>query len=288
MEKYSHEIINDDTRLQLNFMLTESNNYYSPLHWHGHLEIIFIQKGKMAVYINDRKYMLKENDMLVVGSKELHSTRTWGDTDYLLLQIPIEYLSRVLNQVPLIQFQEYFPSITGNSSSKNSSSRNDSQSELYHCLLALAETYKNKEDGYLLHFSSVVYEFLYLLYKNHSRRISPQVKERENHNFERMEVIIAYVKAHYKEDISLNDAAKLVNLSPEHFCRLFKKHTGQTFLAYVNAVRLIHFHQELLATDYSINELMERSGITNYKVFIRLFKETYGTTPGKLRTSRLV
>ncbi len=217
--------------------------------------------------------MLKENDMLVVGSKELHSTRTWGETDYLLLQIPTEYLSRVLNQVPLLQFQEYFPSIT----------RNDSQSGLCHCLLALAETYLNKEDGYLLHFSSVVYEFLYLLYKNHSHRISPQAKERENHNFERMEVIIAYVKANYKEDISLNDAAKLINVSPEHFCRLFKKHTGQTFLEYVNAIRLIHFHQELLSTDYNINELMERSGITNYKVFIRSFKETYGTTPGKLR-----
>ena len=273
MEKYSHEIINDDTRLQLNFMLTKSDNYYSPLHWHGHLEIIYIQKGKMAAYINDRKYMLKENDMLVVGSKELHSTRTWGETDYLLLQIPTEYLSRVLNQVPLLQFQEYFPSIT----------RNDSQSGLCHCLLALAETYLNKEDGYLLHFSSVVYEFLYLLYKNHSHRISPQAKERENHNFERMEVIIAYVKANYKEDISLNDAAKLIYVSPEHFCRLFKKHTGQTFLEYVNAIRLIHFHQELLSTDYNINELMERSGITNYKVFIRSFKETYGTTPGKLR-----
>ncbi len=278
MEKYSHEIINDDTRLQLYFLLTKSDNHYSPLHWHGHLEIIFIQKGKMAAYINDRKYMLKENDMLVVGSRELHSTRTWGETDYLLLQIPTDYLSRVLNQVPLIQFQEYFPSITMNAS----------QSRLYHCLLALAETYREKEDGYLLHFSSVVYEFLYLLYKNHSHRISPQTKERENHNFERMELIISYVKTHYKEEISLNDVAKLINVSPEYFCRLFKKHTGQTFLAYVNAVRLIHFHQELLATDYSINELMERSGITNYKVFIRSFKETYGTTPGKLRACRLI
>ena len=275
MEKYSHEIINDDTRLQLNFMLTKSDNYYSPLHWHGHLEIIYIQKGKMAAYINDRKYMLKENDMLVVGSKELHSTRTWGETDYLLLQIPTEYLSRVLNQVPLLQFQEYFPSIT----------RNDSQSGLCHCLLALAETYLNKEDGYLLHFSSVVYEFLYLLYKNHSHRISPQAKERENHNFERMEVIIAYVKANYKEDISLNDAAKLINVSPEHFCRLFKKHTGQTFSEYVNAVRLLHFYQDLVQTDYSITDLMEQNGIHNYKVFMRLFKETYHMTPGRLRKS---
>lgn len=273
MEKYSHEIINDDTRLQLYFLLTKSDNHYSPLHWHGHLEIIFIQKGKMAAYINGRKYMLKENDMLVVGSRELHSTRTWGETDYLLLQIPTDYLSRVLNQVPLIQFQEYFPSIT----------MNTSQSRLYHCLLAMAETYREKEDGYLLHFSSVVYEFLYLLYKNHSYRISPQTKKRENHNFERIDIIIAYVKTHYKEEISLNHMAQLINVSPEYFCRLFKKHTGQTFFEYVNAVRLIHFHQELLTTDYSINELMERSGITNYKVFIRTFKETYGTTPGKLR-----
>ena len=274
MNNYSHEIINDDTRLQLHFLPVRSDNDYSPLHWHGHLEIIFIEKGEMAAYINDRKYLLKENDMLVVGSRELHSTRIWKKTSYLLLQIPTDYLSRVLNNVSLIQFQEYFPS----------DQMNAARSQLCDCLLSLAKTYNEKEDGYLLHFSSVVYEFLYLLYRNYSRRISPQARDRENHNFERMEEIIQYVKTHYKEEISLSDAAKLIDVSPEYFCRLFKKHTGQTFLEYVNAVRMIHFHQELLTTDYSINELMERSGITNYKVFIRTFKETYKTTPGKLRS----
>lgn len=273
MNQYSHEIINDDTRLQLHFLLLTSNNYYSPLHWHGHLEIIFIQKGCMSAYISDRKYTLKKNDLLVVGSRELHSTRTWGGTDYLLLQIPTDYLSRVLSNVSLIQFQEYFPAIT----------MNDAQKQLHSCLLELVKTYTEKEDGYLLHFSSVVYEFLYILYRNHSRRISPETREKDNRNFERMEEIIQYVKNHYKQEISLNDAAKLINVSPEYFCRLFKKHTGQTFLEYVNAVRLIHFHRELLSTDYSITDLMARNGITNYKVFIRTFKETYGTTPGKLR-----
>lgn len=274
MNNYSHEIINDDTRLQLRFLPITSDNDYSPLHWHGHLEIIFIQKGEMAAYINDRKYILKENDMLVIGSRELHSTRMRKKTSYLLLQIPTDYLSRALSNVSLIQFQEYFPS----------DHMDASQMQLCSCLLSLAKTYNEKEDGYLLHFSSVVYEFLYLLYRNYSRRISPQARERENHNFERMEEIIQYVKAHYKEEISLSNAAKLIGVSPEYFCRLFKKHTGQTFLEYVNAVRMIHFHQDLLTTDYSINELMERSGITNYKVFIRTFKETYKTTPGKLRS----
>lgn len=273
MNHYSHEIINDDTRLQLHFLLVNSNNNYSPLHWHGHLEIIFIQTGYMTAYISDRKYTLRKNDMLVVGSRELHSTRTWGETNYLLLQIPTDYLSRVLSNVSLIQFQEYFPAIT----------MNTPQRQLCGCLLELVKTYTEKEDGYLLHFSSVVYEFLYILYRNYSSRISLQTREKENRNFERMEEIIQYVKTHYKQEISLNEAAQLINVSPEYFCRLFKKHTGQTFLEYVNAVRLIHFHRELFSTDYSITELMARNGITNYKVFIRTFKDTYGTTPGKLR-----
>lgn len=273
MNNYSHEIINDDTRLQLHFLLLNSDNYYSPLHWHGHLEIIFIRRGHMSACINDQKYTLQKNDMLVVGSRELHSTRTWGETDYLLLQIPTDYLSRVLSNVSLIQFQEYFPAVTTNAA----------QHKLRDCLFELVKTYTEKEDGYLLHFSSVVYEFLYLLYRDHSHKITPEIKEKENRNFERMEEIIQYVKTHYKQEISLNDAAELIHVSPEYFCRLFKKHTGQTFMEYLNAVRLIHFHKELFSTDYSITDLMARNGLTNYKVFIRSFKDTYGTTPGKLR-----
>lgn len=95
--------------------------------------------------------------------------------------------------------------------------------------------------------------------------------------------MLHYVKSNYKKDISLNEVAGLLNVSPEYFCRLFKKQTGQTFLEYLNAVRLLHFHQDLLDTDYSINDLLTRNGITNYKVFMRAFKDTYGTTPGRIR-----
>ena len=70
---------------------------------------------------------------------------------------------------------------------------------------------------------------------------------------------------------------------PEYFCRLFKKYTGQTFLTYVNQIRLQYFHSDLLQTDESITYLMNKNGITNYKVFLRSFKEAYGMPPGQLR-----
>lgn len=270
---FKHEIIDDDTRLQLHFDLLHVNSEYFPLHWHGHLEIIFILKGQMSACINDRRYRLEKDDMLVINPKELHSTNTYDDTSYLLLQIPYDYLSRALTNVSLLQFQEFFPSL----------SQGEAFQALRNLLSELVETYSKQENGYLFHFSSLVYEFLFILYKKFSRQVSRETKEKENRNFERIEEIIQYVKTHYRKDISLKEASGLINISPEYFCRLFKSHTGQTFLEYLNAVRMIHFYQELLQTDYSITDLMERNGISNYKIFIRAFKSAYGTTPKKLR-----
>lgn len=273
--QYEHEIINDDNRLQLFFRPIYSSDNYSPLHWHSHLEILFILKGYMTVFINERKYILKKGDMVVIGPRDLHSTRTISKVNYILLQIPYDYLTRALSHASLIQFQTYFPSAESNPGEK----------QLCDCLFQLLDTYEKQEDGYQLYFSSVVYQFLFLLYRNYSRKITRETLEKENRNFEKIEEIIQYVKINYRREITLTEAAQLLNISPEYFCRLFKKHTGQTFLEYVNTIRMGHFYHDLTQTNYSINELMERNGITNYKVFMRMFKAAYKTTPGKLRKS---
>lgn len=273
MQTYEHEIIHDDSSLQLLFRPMHCENGYSPLHWHSHLEIIFLLSGYITAFVNDKKYNLKKDDMLIINPRELHSTKAYGDAEYVLLQIPYDFLSRSLDQVSLLQFQSYFPTITTNTVQK----------EMRDCLFSLLQIFEEKEDGYQLAFSSRIYHFLHLLYKNYSRRISRQVREKESRTFERIEETIQYVKANYQKNISLSDITTLLNVSPEYFCRLFKKHTGQTFLEYVNAIRMIHFYQDLIHTDYSITDLLTRNGITNYKVFIRMFKETYKTTPHKLR-----
>ena len=170
MNNYAHQIISDDSRLQLSFMLISSSNASFPLHWHSHLEIMLIRKGYMTAFIGEQKYTLKKGDLLVINSRELHSTKTWGETQYLLLQIPYDYLSRAVGGISLIRFQEYFPSITMNST----------QEQLCSCLFELAKIYTEKEDGYLLRFSSVVYEFLYILYRNYAHKLSKEAKEKEN------------------------------------------------------------------------------------------------------------
>ncbi len=63
---------------------------------------------------------------------------------------------------------------------------------------------------------------------------------------------------------------------------------GVTFLEYVNQVRINHIHEELLATEDSITDILEHNGFTNYKVFSRMFKAQFGMTPRELRNARKI
>ena len=96
-----------------------------------------------------------------------------------------------------------------------------------------------------------------------------------------------WVKLHYPEPLSLETAADSLALSKEYFCRLFKKYTGQTFLEYLNDVRTMHLYEDLQNSDETITVLMEKNGLSNYKIFMRTFKKLYGSTPQKMRSSRI-
>ena len=115
---------------------------------------------------------------------------------------------------------------------------------------------------------SAVYRLLYFLY---TEGIGSEEDTETAHgtlrDLERMKLCMEFVREHYGERISLADAAGLLAITPEHFCRLFRKYTGQTFLAYVNQIRMEHFHTDLLETDKNITFLLDKNRITNYKGF---------------------
>ena len=97
-----------------------------------------------------------------------------------------------------------------------------------------------------------------------------------------------YVRRNFRKPLTLDDAAASQGLSREYFCRLFKKYTGQTFLAYVNSVRTMNFYEDLLKSDESITRLMVQNGLTNYKVFMRVFKKKcMEPPPQKIRKSSI-
>lgn len=278
----THEIINSNSNLTVNFDICYTSNQIVTNHWHSHLEILFILNGTMSAICNEKSYTLRKHDLFIVNSGDIHYTRSMKDTKIILLQIPYDFLNKIIPQYDTLSFEHYFES-----------ARIDGEKDLIDIkkhLLDMSELYKQNEDGYQFLFNSHLNLMLYTLYNKfsfHKKSEDSGSIHSNTVNTDRLKEIITYIEMNYKEPLSLTDTAKLFGLNPEYFCRYFKKNIGFTFLEYVNMVRLPHIYSEILSTNNSITDIQERHGFINYKVFNRMFKELYGCTPSKVRrTSR--
>lgn len=244
-------------------------------HWHYSLEILYLESGKMDVGINNRVYSLKSGDLIVINSGNIHYTHCRELSRVYALQVPYPILKAHIPNYDYIRFQtqENSDVLTGSSHVP----------KLQELLIQLYDTFSSELPGYTLNFSSQLYQLLYLLFLHYRADISMTTKQKSDRNLVRLEQVMSYVKAHYSQPITLEEGAGILSLNPEYFCRYFKKYMGMTFLEYVNSIRLSHIHQDLLNTNYSISELLERHGFTNYKLFSKMFRNTYGCSPSLLR-----
>ncbi len=87
----------------------------------------------------------------------------------------------------------------------------------------------------------------------------------------------------YSKDISLNDMAEAVNLTPSYVSYIFKKETGQSLVKYITDVRMSKAKKLLEESDLKILQIAKRCGYENQSYFNRLFKNYYGITPKQLR-----
>jgi AraC-like DNA-binding protein len=276
----NHEIILPKAGLPVYFDIYKFDNQLIPSHWHNHLEVLYIFQGTMHIVRNDEKYTINQNDLFVVNSGDIHLTRSPGSIEILLLQIPYELLSQSVFEYNMIRFREYYPG--------HELIEDPVFQEIIHHLLTMRTLYEQGEDGYQFLFNSNLNLFLHALYSHYAIRQNLEEKNKATKHIERLKEIIDYVEQNYMDPISLKEASSLVALNPEYFCRSFKKYTGFTFMEYVNMVRLTHIHSDILNTDDNITIIQERHGFTNYKVFNRMFKEAYGCTPSKLRSTKFL
>ena len=244
-------------------------------HWHNSLEVLYIASGKMDTGINNAIYHLKRGDLIIINSGDIHFTRCRDYAKIYVLQVPYPLLNTHIPNYDYVRFQDSDGSVVFSNPAK--------VDELSRLMIQMYEITLEQKPGYTLLFSSKLYQFLFILFQRYHTDISSRTKQKSDRNLIRLEQVMNYVKSHYTQLISLEDAAQILSLNPEYFCRYFKKYMGMTFLEYVNSIRLYHIHQDLLNTNYSVSELMDRHGFTNYKLFSKMFRNTYGCPPGMFR-----
>ncbi len=94
-----------------------------------------------------------------------------------------------------------------------------------------------------------------------------------------VEIVKSYISRHYKEDVSLKEAADMVYLNPKYLGELFKKETGMYFQEYLAGYRLDLAKEMLLDVRLRVGEVGEQVGYQDAKYFSKLFKKYVGVTP---------
>ena len=109
-----------------------------------------------------------------------------------------------------------------------------------------------------------------------TRKIQAEKSEKGNCIIDRAQ---SYIREHFREEITLEELSKNLNISPQYFSRLFKEETGYNFIEYLTYIRIEHSKQLMHSTDMTIKEICFSVGYGDPNYFSRLFKKNTGLSP---------
>ncbi|MED3561182.1 helix-turn-helix domain-containing protein [Bacillus xiapuensis] len=98
---------------------------------------------------------------------------------------------------------------------------------------------------------------------------------------------ITFIDQHFVENISLEQVASHVQLSPNYFSNLFKRTTGTSFIEYMTQLRVEKAKAMLVNLNQTVYQVANAVGYHDARYFSRVFKSVCGKTPSKYRNSLL-
>lgn len=99
-----------------------------------------------------------------------------------------------------------------------------------------------------------------------------------------MEEARNYIDSRLAQEITLDEVAGMIGLTPTYFSAVFKKITGQTFVRYRIHKRMEKAKDLLAIPHIRIIDVAVEVGYDDYPHFTKTFKKSYGITPSEYRS----
>ena len=99
------------------------------------------------------------------------------------------------------------------------------------------------------------------------------------------ETIREYIRNNYMKEISMQDAARMMNYSDAYFCKLFKQCFDQNFTSYLTGFRVNEAKKLLKDRSISVKDVSMQVGYYDSNYFAKVFKRITGMIPSEYRDS---
>lgn len=240
------------------------------LHIHKEMELLFQESGRKTVIVNQHRYEMTGGDIILFNSNTPHKVISHIDSVDSYVQFRPETEANTLNS-----FQSFMIFCHGNVFFfKNGS---ESNTAIRKCIQNLIEENEKKEFGYQAIIKNEIAKLLTLLQRynileNQTLQYKPWFLSS-----------LYYIEEHFNEDILLSDICAKANVTPTHFCRVFREATKTNFSNYLNYVRISKAESLLLETKDSISDIATQTGFSSIAYFSKVFKQYKYCTPGEYR-----
>jgi AraC-like DNA-binding protein len=94
---------------------------------------------------------------------------------------------------------------------------------------------------------------------------------------------LTYLRDHMDRELSRDEVARHVGLSPGHFSQLLKERTGRGFAELLREARIQAACELLATTDKPLAEIASSCGFCDQSYFTHVFRDMRGITPGQYR-----
>ncbi len=245
-----------------------------PLHWHEEMELIYVVSGCGVITVQAERFFVRQGDMVLIPPQCVHSIDRLDDKsmEYYNILFRLGMLDSEHTR-PLYSHSYIFSGYVPAGSALNET--------LTAPVRELVENRKKIHTRYDLMIHAHLYTIMY-----HILQAFPETEERKvlaYTRYDRLKVVLEYLREHFAEAISVDQAASMCGFSASHFMKLFRELTGISFTQYVKQLRLEEAAKLLKTTGKRVGEVAEEVGFHNLSYFSRAFESAYHISPGAYR-----
>lgn len=246
-----------------NFVCSGNENIAN---WHENTEFLHFVEGEGEIIINGEIIPVKAPAVFIVNSGLQHAVTSNTTVRYNCLIPDLSFC--IDNGVP-----------TDNLIFENLIT----DAALLRIFDKIHSEYVSKNEFSAAGIRSSVLEMLVFVSRNFLLQRKEGVNPRES-----VRLAISYIRAHFKERLSVEKIADEAGLSRYYFQRLFKKETGETPISYINILKCDNAKKMLKSGKYSVNEVSTHNGFDNLSYFSKVFKKYTGFLPSEYKKANNV
>ncbi|MDB5088144.1 MAG: AraC-type DNA-binding protein [Mucilaginibacter sp.] len=278
MIKASYEILQPANGQSFLLRRFDSFAFDAPYHFHAEYELTYILEGAGKRYVGSHMQNFTSGDLVLIGPNLPHCWKldpgreTQTPASAIVIQFDGAFLGDDFFDKSELQHIKRLFQKSGSGISFNG----DTQKIVNQSLLALSE----EESSFRMLIGLL--EALQRLAQSTEYTLLDQnqvIAERSLAEQERINPVFAYVVENFRQQVSLEQAAGIANMTTNAFCKYFKKITRKTFMETIIEYRLNYAIQQLVQTDKPISVIAFESGFGDVSHFYKMFKVKMNLSP---------